>query len=104
MVKYYFTRTKEWINAKFTFKSLLEALKVGAYELTIKNQQKIRSLDHNSWYWSILHFLENNSDVWYTADEWHEVFKSYFLSEEKTVPNTNISYKIIKSTTNLSTK
>lgn len=91
------------VSSTYSLRKLIEELRPWSYELFIKKNRKIRSTEQNSWYWTILHFLAENSWVWYTDDEWHEVFKSFFLREEKTIPNTNCVYSIIKSTKDLDT-
>lgn len=91
------------ISSSYSLRKMIEELRPWSYELSIKKNIKIRSTEQNSWYWTILHFLAENSWVWYTDDEWHEVFKSFFLKEDKTIPNTNCTYSVINSTKDLDT-
>ena len=88
----------------FWLKDYLNNCKDWSYEINIKKIHNSRSLEQNSLYWSWLSELQEKSDIWYTADEWAEVFKEHFL--KVTVKCRHDKRKKIKkywSTTDLDT-
>jgi len=48
--------------------------------LDIKEKKQIRTLTQNRYYWAILTLLEEESEVWYDKDEWHDFFKWKYLT------------------------
>lgn len=100
----FFTKDTDWKYKSVGWRELskeLNWLPAGHFKITIEEKTNIRSPEQNNWYWSILNFLEKDTQTWYTADEWHEVFKSEFLKVEKFIPWTDRVYTIQRSTTTL---
>lgn len=95
-----FIKTAEWIKSTHSMKDITDSLPLWSYSILLRSQTAIRSLDQNSWYWSIIDFLMKNTDFWMTKDDWHEFFAWWFLSEERMFPKP---HKIIKSTSDLDT-
>lgn len=87
------------VNFSKPVRDIFGLLPDGNYILEIKKEPKIRSQKQNNFYWHCLDFIEKNSESWYTADEFHDYFKTYFLGKKSPI-DKNIT--IPWSTANLS--
>ncbi len=101
-IKIFFQKILWQTKSSQSLTEVIEMLSDGNYEIVLKTEKHIRSLEQNSWYWSIIGFLVKNTEYWYTKDEWHEVFGNEFLRLEWTWPTWTV-YTKIKSTTDLET-
>ena len=82
------------INNRDNYDKYIESLKGKAINIEINKKRKIRSLNQNALYWLWMSVLQ---DTGYTADEFHTMFRSMFLTD-----NTK-KFPIVRSTTKLST-
>lgn len=81
---------------------VIEGLSDGNYEIVLKTEKNLRSLEQNNWYWAIIWFLVKETSYGMTKDDWHDMFWQSFLKVEYTGPNGVIYYRI-RSTTDLET-
>lgn len=83
---------KEWNKLHFskTIRDVFGALLDWNYIVEIKKEPKIRSKKQNNFYWHCLECLEKYSWSGYTADEYHEYFKVYFLWKQSKL-NKNVT-------------
>lgn len=68
--------------------------------------KKDRSNGQNRYYWGVVLKAFYNSEIGYTAEEWHEIIKHKFLKEWRTVKGKTKTeeIEITRSTTDLNTK
>ena len=101
-MKLLFTKTKDWVTLS-GLAEYLKTMKIWEYELSIIRKYGIRSIPQNNLLWGWLSILWK-SEVWYTPDEWLEVFRSQLLQETRKNPkDRRKKIKRLKSTTELST-
>ena len=71
--------------------------------ISIKEDKSQRTLRQNRYYWKLLEIMEFQSEVGYTQEEWHEIFRQKFLDKKKYLLFEE-EYNITASTTKLNTK
>lgn len=98
-----FIKLPDWtIQSDMSLMEIVCALASWAYTILLRATSKIRSLEQNSWYWCICAFLAENTDYWWSKDDWHEFFSQNLLAEQRQWPWWMFLTKI-ESTTDLDT-
>lgn len=103
-MKFYIDK-KWWKISWLWLSEYLTTLKDGIYRLEIVRDYKARSIPQNNLFHGWMLQLEKKSHVWYTAEEWKELFKTNFLStKHRNILDRRKKITRTRSTTELSTK
>lgn len=104
-MKIYLTKSWESITTSENLQNRVKMLSDGRYILEIKKIRQWRSLGQNAWLHTVCEYLEINSWIGYTAEEWKDFFKWVLLVEKKRQPtDRRRKYTRIRWTSELDTK